>query len=551
MTDSTITPLAAHVLNELISGQSVNGYIDRLTPDFQDLAGAILAEPNPTRRPAAFEAAIDSRPDKEAIWAAVFAAKPGADLDELIPPPPPEPGAIEIPELPESARLDPAQGAGVCPWLDSYVSFSRRWSPRAFDDFHTACALWLLSTVAARRVRVHMGKERFTNLYIALTARTSLYAKSSTAEIALKTLQRAGLDWLLAADSATPQKFIADLTTNLVENYESLDDDQRTRARLRVGLAGQRGWYYDEFGQHVTAMMRDGGFMADFRGLLRRMDDTPARYEYGSIGRGSNVIERPYLALLANLTPDDLKPFARKGAGLWGDGFLARFVLVTPPEGERLRDRFPAGEMIIPGDLLTPLANWHKRLGLPEVDISDVTNEKGEATGAKRVEVNHRQPWTLDNTPEVHEAFYAYHDGLLDLLADSENHDLDGNYARMAEKALRVAALLASLDGAGALTLPYWTRAQAITEQWRAGLHRLYVQINEPPPSKDKENEEKLLKAITKLGPSTAAEAARFVRGISSGEATYLLDGLVGAGLLEITDKTSKKTKRYGLSRES
>jgi hypothetical protein len=389
-----------------------------------------------------------------------------------------------------------------------------------------------------------MGKERFTNLYIALCARTSLHAKSSTAEIAIQILHQAGLGWLLAADSATPQKFISYLTTKLVDKYDSLDDDQKTWARLRAGMAGQRGWYYDEFGQHVAAMMREGGFMADFRGLLRRMDDTPARYEYGSISRGSDVVELPYLALLTNSTPDDYRPFARRGAVLWGDGFMARFALITPPEGERLRDRFPAGERIIPGELLNPLIAWHNRLGLPQVEITDVTDEKGERTGAKAVQVSSRPMITLKVTSEVHEAFYTYHDGLLDLLADSENHDLDGNYARLAEKALRIAALLASLGNCDAVTLPYWARAQAITEEWRAGLHRLYVQINEPGLSEERENEERLLQIIHRHGPATAAEAARYMRNLSSGEAARILDGMVDGGLLAV-DKTKKGTLRY------
>ena len=33
--------------------------------------------------------------------------------------------------------------------------------------------------------------------------------------------------------------------------------------------------YPDEFGQKVSAMMREGSFMADFRGLLRKFDDCP------------------------------------------------------------------------------------------------------------------------------------------------------------------------------------------------------------------------------------------------------------------------------------
>jgi hypothetical protein len=544
----TIDPFSACVIHQLIAGLNPNGSIRRLVSPWSDLSAAIAAAPTPAEKSRCFETWISDFPDRDAIMEAVARSDLEADLETMIAPAfMAGSDLVEIPELPKTAQLDPTLGLKVGTWLDAYVNYSELWSPRAYYGFHEACALFILSTVAARRVRICMGKERFTNLYIALTARTSLFAKSTTAEIALQTLRQAGLDWLLAADSATPQKFISDLTTRLVDNYDSLDDEGKIRAQLRVGLAGQRGWYYDEFGQHVSAMMRDGGFMSDFRGLLRRMDDTPARYEYGSIGRGSDVIERPYLALLANLTPDDLKPFARRGSLLWGDGFLARFILVTPPENTRLRDRFPAGERIIPGELITPLVEWHKRLGLPDVDISDELSDEGKPTGPKKLELSPRSPVTLEVAPEVREAFYAYHDGLLDLLDASDNHDLDGNYSRLAEKALRISGLLASIDGADILTLPYWARGQLLAEEWRAGLHRLYVQINEAPPNRTEELEEKLLAVIAKHGPSTAAELVHFIRGLSRGEASMILDGLVKAGELQ-TSKTSKGTNRYGFS---
>lgn len=555
MTDSLaeITPYSACVLRKMIAGENVNGHISNLQEPWSGIAQAINATPpNPTQRGQAFETAIANLPDKVAIGKAVFAADLSANLADLAAQEEKNElttDTFDIPSLPKTAYIDPAIASGITPWLDAYISFSRRWSPRAFDGFHAACALWLLSTIAARRVVVHLGKARFTNLYIALTARTSLHAKSTTADIALQTIQTLGLGWLLAADNATPQKFVYDMTIKLVDGYNDLTEEQKQYAKLRVGMAGQRGWYYDEFGQHVAAMMRDGGFMADFRGLMRHFDDTPPQYNSGTISRGSDIIERPYLALMASLTPADLRPFARRGSALWGDGFLARFALIAPPEGERRQGRFPQGERIIPADLLTPLRCWHDRLGLPNVEVTDVQDNDGKPTGAKHVEITPQPPVALNYSQDVYDAFYSYHDGLLDILSKTDNHDLDGNYSRMAEKALRIATLLASLDGKECITMPYWARAQAIAEDWRAGLHQLYWQINEPPPSQNEEYEEKLLQIIKKHGPATAADAARFVRGLSSGEVSRLLDGMVDAGELQ-ANKTQKGTKRYELSKE-
>jgi len=182
---------------------------------------------------------------------------------------------IGLPELPVHARHDPKLAAVASPWLDAYIDYSRIWSPRAQDDFHESVGLWLLSTVAARRVATDFGKRRYTSLYIALAGRTSVFAKSTTAEIAQSLLKTAGISFLLAPDDATPQAFVRSMTHTLPAGWVDLTTEQQAERKIKLAFAAQRGWFFDEFGQKISAIMRDGGFMADFRGLLRRFDDTP------------------------------------------------------------------------------------------------------------------------------------------------------------------------------------------------------------------------------------------------------------------------------------
>ena len=62
---------------------------------------------------------------------------------------------------------DPAIGVNACPWLNAYIEFSRKWAPRAYDGFHLVCALFVLATVAARRIRIAFGpKGTYTSLYL-------------------------------------------------------------------------------------------------------------------------------------------------------------------------------------------------------------------------------------------------------------------------------------------------------------------------------------------------------------------------------------------------
>jgi hypothetical protein len=451
---------------------------------------------------------------------------------------------VDIPPLPDEARVDESLAATASPWLDAYIAFSRKWSPRAYDGFHEACGVWLLSVVAARRVMLHLGGEQYTPLLIALTARTSLHAKSTTARIATETLKVAGLHWLLAADASTPQKFIQDLTLRVPNGYTDMSPDQQEWHRQRLGFAGQRGWFYEEFGQLLHSLGRKTGPMADFRSLIRRFDDCQDRYEYATLSRGNEVVERPYLALLGNMTPADLRPQARRGSSMWSDGFWARFAFVTPPDDERKRERFPRGKRVIPSKITVPLQHWHERLGVPSVQVETLRR------GSDLIQQAHIKPAGLTSTPctlgdGVEDAYYHYDSALLDMVQQHENYDLDGNYVRFSNKALRVAMLLASLENDGHIELCHWARGQTIAEHWRANLHYLYEQLNGAVPPQGVSVEEKVLKAVKRLGEATARQVALNVydsgkhRKLYVEEAREILDKLVKQGVLK-----ARKTKR-------
>lgn len=423
----------------------------------------------------------------------------------LDPEPVEEKPSVSDPEELEDDGVGPKPPAEVLvpdgsSWLEDYIDFSRKWSPRAYDDFHEACALWLLSTVAAGRLIIHLGKPRHTHLYILLVARTSLYAKSTTAEIAIQVLKEIGLAHLLMPDSATPAKFITIMAQGSVE----------IRGTKITFASAQRGWYYEEFGQHVAAMLKPGGFMSDFLFMLRKFDDDKGEISYSTLTR-EDVIENPYLALLATLTPDDLRPYAKKGSVLWGDGFLARFALVCPPEAlERCKDPFPKGKRRIPPSILKQLRSWDKRLG------DGIT--------------------TIKMTKSVRSAFEEYDGHLLDSLAKLSNRDLDGNYAKLSERTLRIAVLLASVAGSSVVSMEYWEKAQEITERWRTGVHELYTQVNEKVTSaeQDHKDEERILRAVQKHLGATARKVYDTVKTkhLSMSDVVNMLNYLVDIAIL-------------------
>ena len=316
---------------------------------------------------------------------------------------------------------------------------------------------------------------------------------------------------------------------------------------MALAFAGQKGWDYDEFGSKVSAMMRDSGTMSDFRGILRRFDDAPDAYLYATIGRGDNHLQRPYLALLASMPPANMAPFAKRGGALWHDGFWARFAFVAPSRGDQPPSgEFPEGERIMPAALMKPLRAWHDRLGVPDVGIVPRKDTDGKPTRDFDVTVTARPPEVCTLGTGVREAFYRYYSGLRRLAAASDNTDLDANYSRFAEKALRVALLLASLENVARIELRHWARAQAIAERWRQSLHNLYSEINAGQDEEGR-NEDRVFEIVKRLGAATPMDVRRYAPDLSTNDAAAILDRLARAGALQVVEKTRKGTLRYGM----
>lgn len=79
-----------------------------------------------------------------------------------------------------------------------------------------------------------------------------------------------------------------------------MDDLAKLFEQRRLALSAQRGWFYEERGQHLDAMMdKRGGVMASFRSIVRRLDDHKAEYVYSTIGRGRDVLKKPLQTFLS------------------------------------------------------------------------------------------------------------------------------------------------------------------------------------------------------------------------------------------------------------
>src|SRR4029453_2443986 len=134
--------------------------------------------------------------------------------------------------------------------------------------------------------------------------------------------------------------------------------------------------FYEEWGGHLEAMMQKNGYMAGFRSILRRLDDHKARYVSTTIARGREILHKPYVSMLALVTPSDLQPFVKARSSLWRDGYIARFAFVTPDNTAGSDAEFPEGSLTFPRYLVKTLTNWHKRLGVPSCTLTPKEGKK-------------------------------------------------------------------------------------------------------------------------------------------------------------------------------
>lgn len=387
---------------------------------------------------------------------------------------------VGMPALPEDMRLPPAVQAlakSACQWLNDYKEYSRKASPEGYEDFHEDCGLFDLASVSGRRVRIPIGNGEHTPLSITLVAKPGTYAKSTTAEVAVNVLRAARLDWRLGSDETTPQKLLTDMAgTHVDKKYCHWDESRKEEYRERKAMSAQVAWYCDEFGELVQSINKSTGPMADLKKLILKFDNCPPVYSTSTQARGREEIINPFLTFLGVMTPANIKKNAKESSEEWGNGFWSRFVFSCAPDDDGIDAPFEY-EYPVPPALSEPLFEYHQRLGVPEIEIEEVTDKKGESVIDYVITQTKALPETIIDHKPVAEYWIRYRSALKKLLKDVPE-DLKASYIRLPTRALRVAALFASFEGLDHIELKHWAKAQEITERWRFNLHRFYAQVN-------------------------------------------------------------------------
>ncbi len=249
-------------------------------------------------------------------------------------------------------------------------------------------------------------------------------------------------------------------------NFDKLPKAQQERLTKGQPFAAQRGLLKDEVSGLFGAINKRD-YMVGMKDLLMELYDCPDYFDKDT-QTGLNVVENAALSILGVTTPASLG--SAISAGDWDNGLLVRFALLMPEPDYAER---PASTMYqpAPDNLIDDLRQVHERLPVPEM-----TEMGWSAPGALRL---HVECWT---------ECQHYGDELRRLCDPRREVELDerlkGVYGRMHVQAFKLAALFAALDwlktgdAAPTVTIEHWYAAQAITDGWRAGAHRLLEQLD-------------------------------------------------------------------------
>lgn len=382
-----------------------------------------------------------------------------------------------------------------------------------------------------------------------------MFAKSFTAKVVKDILYELHLGYVLAPNRVTPQKLLSDMAGMYVPtNYAELDPEKQERQRKRLSMPQVKGIIWDELGKFIRAMLRKNSTNADFIDIFLEFDACPEEYENATISRGGESIEKPYLALLGNITPPDLKENAKAGADFWTDGVWARFSFVVAPPAtpdmihDEIDDDDDDEEPAIPKELLEKLKAWHNRLGIPHCTIDEQLDKNNNPNGKFTI---YRDPLPEQECvvdKEVKRAWKRYRIALRKMCLTFPHKDFHGSYNRLPETAMRMAVIMASLSNNNHVEMRHWAKAQELAEILRRYLHELYAQVNADDSAGETAKatvEEEIIKHLERHGALTLNTLRHsYMRKWSVKEIEEALRGLKRIGtVIEFSTSHSVKFK--------
>lgn len=512
----------AHVVARICAGIQVEGdEWEKLEEPWRSAAEAVL-NANGRGKIDVLRAFCEDLPGGKTVFKTVTSQDPRAKSPRQGG----RPVVFAVPPLPSQARIDPGLDRDAAVWVDYFVDYAKRVSPRTPDLFHVANGLWLVSLAVARRVVLRLShKDVFPNLAILQVAPTTLYAKSTGMNVP-RFLAASMMRHLLLPGAMTPEEMYSELAGHQPTQIEDLETWNLGRA-----YAGQRGVCLDEASSVFTGLKRD--YNVGMNELLCRLYDCIDYDARQTRGLGRIVVRDAYWSFLGATTPWHLRQADVES--LWHTGLWPRFLLLTPPEGP-IWATIQRDRVDVPAEVTVRL----KRLleeDLPESKYNEAPTAVGMGLGEGVFDA-----WTRYCEATMHT-----------MIAPPSTVDgrLYGVYGRLPEHALKISMLLAALEwngnGAPVIEKRHWAWAQGFAEQCRASAHRLPGLLD--ARTEDEEEEKVLARLYEFDGEWCSARDVYKPLKLKSSVAKSILLDLVEADLVEERAITATR-KEYRVKRD-
>jgi hypothetical protein len=410
----------------------------------------------------------------------------------------------DVPPLPERSTIDTVKARLGMRAINDFVEYSMRWSPFAARCYHVNAAIWLYSALTARRIVIKgLGKPIYTGLYFFFVGPTSV-GKSEVADNAAFVLETLGVaDYLMSTSKITPEAFKRIAAGYINDDWDSMSDAEQEEAKIALGFHGKTALHSDEFGQLLRRITNPNGYMFEWLSMLLSWENSSARDGQGSIANGTQKIRNPYMPMLGCMTISNIKKLP-PASDIWENGLIARSIpIVSIPKGYE-ESELVTGDMHVPAPYLLSLQQYHRRLGLPKIDVVKREKAKDSDKGNKKYEIEWIEDYPLVEVTLDDDAKRIFNNYRNDIGKISYNRDLvpellHGNYKRLAKKALAVAAMLTVYDSDTVIDAEHMWAALSIAEEWRASLHLFYAQCFAPPVSVKKGTDDSMMKFIEKM----------------------------------------------------
>lgn len=449
---------------------------------------------------------------------------------------------LYVPPLPKAAELDESlikKSADVGRFQRDCADWLARKSPMTPRIFLESAPLWAAGLAIAKRCVLRLSfDDIYPNLYVLWVAPTTYYHKSTGLK-AITKLVGSSFQHLLMPETTTPEMLVAKLAGQRPSNYEQLLPSEKKLEDTAIRFAGQRGLSIDE----ASKILIPKKYMEGHAEALMQLFDAPDRMERELRGDGKLIVYNPALSLIGATTPAMLSRYLTDAE--WESGLMARIIPLTPAEKEVkyvVSTHSP--------ELQTTMETLKNRLlrihnAFPTPPDWDALYSSEDAVRLKMVEA------LLE--PSVMNRFNAYSEAMHELTDPRRGLDerLRGNYGRLPVLAIKLALILTIMDWADEggkesprITEAHWTRAQMLSEEYRASAHRLLAELN---ISQDVKNEQKILDFIARTQgtkPPTKREIHRGAGIKNRKDAHSAVEALIESGVITEVERRSNGAGR-------